>query len=58
MEGFVRRIWTGLVIDKVVQIRKGLFLMRFVNKEDAVKVAQKGIFHFDHKPFIVKTWSP
>jgi len=47
-----------MAIDKVLLIRKGLYLVRFSNKEDAIRVAQKGVFHFDQKPFIVKAWTP
>ena len=32
--------------------------MRFSELKDAMEVAQKGVFHFDQKPFIVKAWSP
>ena len=39
-------------------IKKGLYLMRFIDHQDALAVAQKGFYHFDQKPFIVKAWNP
>ena len=58
INGFVRRIWAGQAIDKVLLIKRGLYLVRFQDKLDAQKVAQKGVYHFDQKPFIVKPWTP
>ena len=52
------KFWTGFAIDKVLLIKKGLYLVRFMDKPDAMKVAQKGVYHFDQKPFIVKAWTP
>ena len=57
VDGFVRWIWIGFAIDKVLLIKKGLFLVRFMEQQDAVIVAQKGVYHFDQKPFIVKAWT-
>ena len=56
--GFVRRIWKGYEIDKVLLVKKGLYLVRFDELKDALEVAQKGVFHFDQKPLIVKAWNP
>jgi len=47
IDGFVRRIWKGYEIDKVLLIKKGLYLVRFTELKDALEVAQKGVFHFD-----------
>ncbi|KAJ8422180.1 hypothetical protein Cgig2_015761 [Carnegiea gigantea] len=58
IEGFVRRIWSDYAIDKVMQIKKGLYLMRFLETRNAEMVAHKGLYHFDHKPFIGKSWTP
>ena len=54
IDGFVRRICTGCVMDKVLLIKKGLYAVRFMEHHDAMIVAQKGFYHFDQKPFIVK----
>ena len=37
-------------------IKKGLYLVRFMDYQDVVAVTQKGLF--DDKPFIVKAWTP
>ena len=57
IDGYVRRIWKANAIDKVVLIKRGLYLVRFVDCQDALTVTQKGLYHFDHKPFIVKAWT-
>lgn len=38
MEGFVRRIWKNMGVDKVVVIRKGIFIVRFnkMEKKDRI----------------------
>jgi len=51
------KFWTGFAIDKVLLIKKGLYLVRFMDKQDAIKVAQKGVYHFGQKPFIMKAWT-
>ena len=54
IEGYVRRIWGQFAIDKVVAVRKGLYLVRFGVMADKEEVLKKGIYYFDRKPFIVK----
>ena len=54
IEGYVRRRWKDFAINKVILIEKGLYLVRFVEYQDAMTVTQKGFYHFDHKLFIVK----
>jgi len=57
MDGFVHRIWTSMDIDKVLMVRKGVFLVRFNNLLDKMTVVQRGFYFFDNKPFIVKSWN-
>ncbi|KAM3382619.1 hypothetical protein P3S68_008194 [Capsicum galapagoense] len=38
-------------------MKNGVVLVRFNTEEGKNKVVQKGIFHFDNKPFNVKAWS-
>ncbi|KAJ8422255.1 LOW QUALITY PROTEIN: hypothetical protein Cgig2_025875 [Carnegiea gigantea] len=54
IEGYVRRIWSQFVIDKVIAARKGLYLVRFKAMVDKDEVLKKGISYFDRKPFIVQ----
>ncbi|KAJ8426870.1 LOW QUALITY PROTEIN: hypothetical protein Cgig2_033791 [Carnegiea gigantea] len=42
MEGFLRRIWQSMDIDRICLIKKGVFLVRFNNLEDQSAVAKKG----------------
>ena len=56
--GFINRIWKEFSIDKILLVKKGLFLVRFKEIQDAMTVAHKGFYHFDNRPFIVKAWNP
>lgn len=47
MEGFIRRVWGKLVIDKVVIVVKGIFLVRFMSFEFRSKVLEEGILMFE-----------
>ncbi|KAJ8421497.1 hypothetical protein Cgig2_028517 [Carnegiea gigantea] len=44
-------------IDKVLLVRKGVFLIRFNNMDDRIKVLKKGWYFFDRKLFITKAWN-
>ncbi|KAJ8420346.1 hypothetical protein Cgig2_006389 [Carnegiea gigantea] len=44
-------------IDKVMLVRKGVYLIRFHNLEDRTKVLKQGWYFFDRKPFLVKAWN-
>ncbi|XP_021857550.2 uncharacterized protein [Spinacia oleracea] len=57
MEGFIRRIWKQLNADKVVMVRKGVFLVRFLTMDSRDKVLT-GHYFFDSKPLILKPWNP
>ncbi|KAJ8419500.1 hypothetical protein Cgig2_026412 [Carnegiea gigantea] len=56
IEGYVKCIWKDYAINKVVLVKKGLYLVRFEDYQDTLKVIQKGFYLFDQKPFIVKAW--
>ena len=58
IEAFIKRIWKDYSIDKVAVIKKGFYLVRFQGYHDAMQVVQQGVYQFDHKPFIVKAWTP
>ena len=44
MQGFIKRIWKNLDIDKIVQVRKGVFLIRFGTLQDKKNVEKGGVF--------------
>ncbi|KAJ8419892.1 hypothetical protein Cgig2_017702 [Carnegiea gigantea] len=46
-----------VIAGYVLLIKKGLYLVRFIEHQHALIVAQKGVYHFDQKPFIVKAWN-
>lgn len=58
MQGFFKRIWANRDIDKILYVRKGVFLVCFVNLPDKIAVEKRGYFFFDKKPLLVKGWTP
>ncbi|XP_019251274.1 PREDICTED: uncharacterized protein LOC109230204 [Nicotiana attenuata] len=58
MNGYFHRIWGKLGIDKVAQVNRGVFLVRFAQAESRMKVLEDGVQMFDQKPVIIKPWSP
>ena len=56
--GFINRIWKAYSIDKIIQVRRGIFLVRFRHSHENMEVEKRGIFYFDSKPFIMKGWNP
>lgn len=58
IQGFIKRIWAGYELDKIVQVQKWVFLLRFFNLQDKHTVVHKGTSYFDAKPFLVKGWNP
>ncbi|XP_019252629.1 PREDICTED: uncharacterized protein LOC109231421 [Nicotiana attenuata] len=44
--------------DKVAQVNRGLFLVRFTQAESRMKVLEEGVQMFNKKPVIIKPWSP
>ena len=57
MKGYINRIWSNFEIDKILMIKKGLFLNRFANLQDKILVENWGVYYFDKKSFIVKGWN-
>ena len=41
-------------IDKILLVRRGVFLVRFLQMQDKQLVEKTGVYHFDNKPMIVK----
>lgn len=56
MEGYFNRIWKGKGIDKIAQVNRGVFLVRFTNVDDRENVVEEGVKMFDRKPIVVKPW--
>ncbi|KAJ8440383.1 hypothetical protein Cgig2_019372 [Carnegiea gigantea] len=58
IQNYIRKIWAHYEIDKILQVRKGLFLVCFVHHQDKTTVESKGFYFFGNKPFVVKGWNP
>lgn len=48
----------SVVVDKVAQINKGVFIVSFHSTEGRTKTIEGGIQIFDKKPIMVKPWKP
>lgn len=57
MEGFIKRVWGRLGIDRIALLYKGLFIVRFHTFENRLKVLNDGIPMFDKKPVVVRPWA-
>jgi len=47
MKGFLNRIWANFAIDRILYVRKGVFLVRFANLKDKIQVEKRGFYFFD-----------
>ncbi|KAJ8423396.1 hypothetical protein Cgig2_029106 [Carnegiea gigantea] len=54
IQGYIKCIWAAYEIDKIIQIRKGVFLVRFASMQDKLIVEKRGMYFFDAKPFLVQ----
>ena len=58
MKGFLQRIWANYDIDKILYVRKAVFMVQFGNLYDKLAAEQQGFFFFDKNPLLVKGWTP
>ncbi|XP_062109857.1 uncharacterized protein LOC133821725 [Humulus lupulus] len=56
MEGFFRRVWKNLGVDKVGLLKHGLYIVRFTSMESRDNVLARGYQFFDKKPLMIKAW--
>ncbi|XP_062094166.1 uncharacterized protein LOC133800227 [Humulus lupulus] len=56
-EGFIKRIWGKLGIERIARLNNGLTLVNFRDELTRDLVLEAGVLHFDRKPAIVKPWS-
>lgn len=54
IDGYFKRIWGPLGVDKVVQINKDIFMVIFHSIEGRTKAIEGGIQTFDRKQVVVK----
>ncbi|KAJ8451704.1 hypothetical protein Cgig2_018338 [Carnegiea gigantea] len=57
IRGFIQRIWDD-VVDKVISIDQGAFLIRFNSENDLQSTMSRGPILFDKHPVILKKGSP
>ncbi|XP_062076198.1 uncharacterized protein LOC133780524 [Humulus lupulus] len=56
-EGFIKRIWGKLGIDRIARLNSGFTLVKFLDEATRDLVLEAGVLHFDRKPVLVKPWS-
>ncbi|KAK4733229.1 hypothetical protein R3W88_007490 [Solanum pinnatisectum] len=52
MQGYFNRIWKGMGIEKIAQVNRGVFLVRFHCQDSRSKVVENGVQMFDRKPVV------
>ncbi|KAL2930931.1 Histone-lysine N-methyltransferase H3 lysine-4 specific, partial [Bienertia sinuspersici] len=57
MEGFIKRVWKKYDIDKVIGVKKSLYLIMFKSLEDSKAVLNDEKIFFDSKPIMMKAWT-
>ncbi|XP_062119004.1 uncharacterized protein LOC133832711 [Humulus lupulus] len=57
-EGFVKRIWGNLGIDRIVRMNSGFTLVSFRDVATRDLVLETGVIHFDKKPVVLRPWTP
>ncbi|KAL2903715.1 hypothetical protein RDABS01_002425 [Bienertia sinuspersici] len=57
MDGFIRRVWKEHAVDKVINVKKGLFLVHFKTMDQCNKAKEGEKIFFDSKPVLIKAWS-
>ncbi|XP_062100721.1 uncharacterized protein LOC133806642 [Humulus lupulus] len=56
-EGFVKRIWGHLGIERIVRMHIGLTIVKFNDEATRDFVLETGMVQFDKKPVIVRPWT-
>ena len=57
IQKYIRRLWAQFEIDQILQIRRGIFLVRFIHQQDQLSVLRRGFYFFGNKPLVVKGWN-
>lgn len=56
VDGFCRRLWGKLNIDKTIPVKRGVFMVRFLNKEARDKALNAQNVMLDSNPVFLKQW--
>ncbi|KAJ8429217.1 hypothetical protein Cgig2_012345 [Carnegiea gigantea] len=57
MDGYLRRVWKSLGVDKICLVRKGLYIVCFNSLAGQWTVVQKEVYYFNNKPLLAKPWN-
>ncbi|KAL2904908.1 Nuclear cap-binding protein subunit 1 [Bienertia sinuspersici] len=57
MEGFIKRVWKKYDVDKVIGVKKSLYLIRFKSMDNSQAVLKDEKIFFDSKPIMLKAWT-
>ncbi|XP_062075831.1 uncharacterized protein LOC133779952 [Humulus lupulus] len=56
-EGFVKRIWGNLGVDKIVRMHSGFTLVNLRDEATRDLILETGVIHFDRKPVVLRPWT-
>ncbi|XP_062114706.1 uncharacterized protein LOC133825825 [Humulus lupulus] len=56
-EGFVKRVWGNLGVDKIVRMHSGFTLVNFMDEATRDLILETGVIHFDKKPIVLCPWT-
>ncbi|XP_062085514.1 uncharacterized protein LOC133791609 [Humulus lupulus] len=56
-EGFIRRLWGKLGIERVARMNAGYTIVKFRDEATRDLVLESGVVHFDRKAVILRPWS-
>ncbi|XP_062100689.1 uncharacterized protein LOC133806613 [Humulus lupulus] len=56
-EGFVKRVWGNLGVDKIVRMHSGFTLVNFRDEATQDLILETGVIHFDKKPVVLRPWT-
>ncbi|KAL2943652.1 D-ribose pyranase, partial [Bienertia sinuspersici] len=57
MKGFIKRVWGKYEVDKVIGVKKSLYLIRFKSMDYCKVVLNDEKIFFDSKPIMLKAWT-
>ncbi|XP_062103584.1 uncharacterized protein LOC133814669 [Humulus lupulus] len=56
-EGFVKRVWGNLGVDKIVRMHSGFTLVNFRDEASRDLILETSVIHFDKKPVVLRPWT-
>uniref|UniRef100_A0A803NW52 DUF4283 domain-containing protein n=1 Tax=Cannabis sativa TaxID=3483 RepID=A0A803NW52_CANSA len=56
-EGFIKRVWGNLGIERIARMNSGFTLVSFRDEETRDLILETGVIHFDKKPVVLRPWT-